>query len=315
MGIDGRRHPLRNLTRWVVLAAALAAVVLLVMGLYADFGALGAALAGFRWSWLPAALALTSANYLLRFLRWHWYLGRLRIQLPLARSVSIFLAGMSMAISPGKIGEALKCVLLLRSFDVPVGRSAPVVFAERLTDLFGVAILASLGAVAVGTTESWPLVVIAVAAGLALAALVRAPFFFRLVRLPDAGDAAARLLDLRSLAAMSALAAVSWFFECLAAYVCFRGLGLDVSIEEAVVAFTLASLAGALSFLPGGIGVTEASMTGLLQVLAGVGRVGATAGTVIVRLVTLWFGVAVGLVALAVEERISRRPVVQGAVP
>lgn len=314
MGADSRSHPGSHLTRSLVVAAVVTAVALLALGLYADFGDLGSALADFRWQWLPGAIALTGLNYVLRFLRWHWYLARVGIEVPVGRSLTTFLAGMAMTLTPGKVGEGLKCVLLRRSFSVPIARSAPIIFAERLTDLFAVALLAALGAVAVGTTQSWPLVAVTGAGVVALAAFFRSPLLFRLIRLPDARDASARLFDLRSLAGMSALATISWFSECLAAYICFRGLGIEVSVEETVLTFALASLAGALSFLPGGLGVTEASMTALLRVLAEVPRAAAVAGTVLARLVTLWFGVAIGLIALFVEERMSRRMLSQEAL-
>jgi len=66
------------------------------------------------------------------------------------------------------------------------------------------------------------------------------------------------------------------------------------------------SLAGALSFLPGGLGVAEASMTGLIRALGDTTRVAAAAATVLIRLATLWFAVALGLIGLAVEERLAR---------
>jgi len=105
---------------------------------------------------------------------------------------------------------------------------------------------------------------------------------------------------------MTALSAVSWFCECLAAYVCVRGLDLDLSLADTVVVFSVGSLAGALSFLPGGLGVAEASMTGLIRALGDTTRVAAAAATVLIRLATLWFAVALGLIGLAVEERLAR---------
>jgi uncharacterized protein (TIRG00374 family) len=105
---------------------------------------------------------------------------------------------------------------------------------------------------------------------------------------------------------MTALSAASWFCECLAAYVCVRGLRLDLSLADTVVVFSLGSLAGALSFLPGGLGVAETSMTGLIQVLSDASRAAAVAATVLIRLATLWFAVALGLVGLAVELALER---------
>jgi uncharacterized protein (TIRG00374 family) len=105
---------------------------------------------------------------------------------------------------------------------------------------------------------------------------------------------------------MTALSALSWFFECLAAYACVRGLRLDLSLADTIAVFSLGSLAGALSFFPGGLGVAETSMTALIRVLGDVPKAAAAAATVLIRLATLWFAVAVGLIALAVEERLAR---------
>ena len=283
------------------------AVVALGLGLYADFGRLGDELASFRWELFPLALALTALNYLLRFWRWQRYLARLEIEVPTGRSFAIFLAGLSGTITPAKLGEVLKCGLLKRSFGVPVRRSVPIVLAERVTDASGVVVLA----VAAGAgANRWPLLALALAGVAAIVLVVRSPLLERFSRLGEAPEAARVLLETPLLLGMTALSAVSWFFECLAAYVCVRGLRLDLSLVDTVVVFSLGSLAGALSFLPGGLGVAEGSMTGLIRVLGDVPRAAAVAATVLIRLATLWFAVALGLVGLAVEEwqyRLQRR--------
>jgi len=73
-----------------------------------------------------------------------------------------------------------------------------------------------------------------------------------------------------------------------------------------VVVFSLGSLAGALSFLPGGLGVADASMTGLIRLLGDTSKAAAAAATVLIRLATLWFAVALGLLGLLVEARLAR---------
>jgi glycosyltransferase 2 family protein len=274
------------------------------LGLYADFGRLGEELGSFRWELFPLALALTTLNYLLRFWRWQRYLAQLAIEVPWGRSLTIFVGGLTMTISPAKLGEVLKCGLLRRSFAVPVRRSAPVVLAERVTDATGVVVLALAGGAG---TERWPLLVAALVGVALVVVVVRGPFLGRFAILGEAPGAAAALLETRLLVAMTALSAVSWLCECLAAYVCVRGLELDLSLADTIVVFSLGSLAGALSFLPGGLGVAETSMTGLIRVLGDVSRAAAAAATVLIRLATLWFAVALGLVGLAIEERRARR--------
>ena len=67
------------------------------------------------------------------------------------------------------------------------------------------------------------------------------------------------------------------------------------------------TVAGALSFLPGGLGVTEAGMLALLGDLAtGCSRSVSAAATFITRLCTLWFAVVVGLAALLLFSRRAR---------
>jgi uncharacterized membrane protein YbhN (UPF0104 family) len=295
-----RKTPLRALLATVALAVAVA----LGLGLYADFGRIGDELGSFRWELFPAAAALTALNYLIRFWRWQRYLAKLEIQVPPGRSLSIFVAGLTMTITPAKLGEVLKCGLLRRSFAVPVRRSAPIVLAERVTDATGVVVLAVAGGAG---TDRWPLLALAVVGVVVILVVVRSPLLGRFAALGEAPEAARTLLGTPLLAGMTVLSAASWFCECLAAYVCVRGLHLDLSLADTVVVFSLGSLAGALSFLPGGLGVAETSMTGLMRVLGDVSKAGAAAGTVLIRLATLWFAVALGLVGLAVEERLARR--------
>jgi uncharacterized membrane protein YbhN (UPF0104 family) len=288
--------------RVIALVAALAVAVFLGLAFYTDFN-LGAELKSFRWELFPLALALTALNYLVRFWRWQRYLAHLEIDVPPGRSFSIFVAGLTMTITPAKLGELLKSGLLKRSFDVPVRRSAPVVLVERVTDATGVVVLAVAGGAA---TQSWPPLVIALVAVAGAVLLVRSPLLERFTSLGEAPAAARALLATPLLVGMTLLSAVSWLFECLAAYVCVRGLELDLSFPDTIVVFTLGSLAGALSFLPGGLGVAETSMTGLIRALGDVSKASAAAATVLIRLATLWFAVALGLVGLAVEERLAR---------
>ena len=53
-----------------------------------------------------------------------------------------------MAISPGKLGEVLKAVLVRGLVGTHVSRTASVVMAERLTDVAGLVVLGALGVTA-----------------------------------------------------------------------------------------------------------------------------------------------------------------------
>jgi uncharacterized protein (TIRG00374 family) len=72
-----------------------------------------------------------------------------------------------------------------------------------------------------------------------------------------------------------------------------------VSLGDAVFVYAAGTLVGSVSFLPGGLGGTEAVIIALLGAL-GVPVPAATAIAFIVRLATLWLAVLVGLATLAV---------------
>ena len=74
-------------------------------------------------------------------------------------------------------------------------------------------------------------------------------------------------------------------------------MGADVPMAFAVFVYALAMLAGAISFMPGGLGGAEAVMVALLM-WKGMSGADAVAATVLIRLATLWFAVAIGALML-----------------
>ena len=103
------------------------------------------------------------------------------------------------------------------------------------------------------------------------------------------------------------MGAGAWCGEGVAWWLGLRGSGSDVALARGLPTDAAATLVGAVTALLGGLVGTEGSMLAFLQ-QSGVTRAAASAGTVLVRLVTLWFAVAVGLLALLALRRI---PVIQ----
>jgi uncharacterized protein (TIRG00374 family) len=112
----------------------------------------------------------------------------------------------------------------------------------------------------------------------------------------------ASLLRWRPLAAATLLSALSWSMEVLAFLMILEALeGQGVTLLGSAFIFSITTILGAISFLPGGLGVAEGSMIGAL-LLHGVFTVEARAATAtyLIRFATLWFGVVVGFLALLV---------------
>ncbi len=138
----------------------------------------------------------------------------------------------------------------------------------------------------------------------------------RLERLPIASkvaqhaeefyDSSYALLSPFALVSMTLLSVVSWGFEVLGFYVVLLGLGVDGGWDvllKASFIMPAATLASAILLTPGGLGVAEGGITGLSQVLLDLSKSSAAVGTLVIRFGTLWFGVIVGLIALAFVSR------------
>ena len=139
---------MERLRRNLVLALALGAAVYLILAVLSDLGELAAALESFDYALIPAILGLVALSYVVRFFRWTYYLRLLKVSVPTGINAAIFTSGLSMTISPGKLGEVLKSVFVRNVTGAPIARTAPAVVAERATDGTGMVLWGFLGAFA-----------------------------------------------------------------------------------------------------------------------------------------------------------------------
>jgi uncharacterized protein (TIRG00374 family) len=316
--------PLSTLRNRLLIGFALGILVMLALALWSDLSALENALSRFRWEYFPLALGCTLFNYVLRFGKWHYYVRRVGARdLPLAASARLFVAGFPLAMTPGKVGEALKALWLSEWSGVPFSRGLPVVLAERFSDGLAVLALSALGMFSVPAL--WPafLAVLAGSLGIIVLAQIRplaSAVFRRLEQLPLVGakvlplrdfyEAGYLLLQPRPLLFAVFLGTVSWLGEGIGFFFLLVGLGLPASgsaLAGAVFVLAVSTLVGSASTLPGGLGAAEASITGLLLLTSAADHAAAAAATLLIRLATLWFGVSLGLIAWAITPRLWRK--------
>jgi glycosyltransferase 2 family protein len=310
--------------RTIGLVGLLGIAVFALVIAWGDAPAVLRALSEFPPLLVVPVLLLTIWNYGLRFLKWQFYLRVLGVGgVPPRLSLLVFLSGFAMSLTPGKAGELTKSLFLRELAGASIARTAPIVFAERLTDGIAMLLLASAGLVAfrfgapglLGVAALAIVAVVGIQAGMLahplLRLLQRIKPAHRLVAAAEvAYDSARELLGWRRLALGVAIGTVSWAGECLALYVILLGLGASpglVLLNQATFALASASLVGSASLLPGGLGAAEGTVAGVLELLAGQPKEVAAAATLLIRACTLWFGVALGSIALAALTRRALR--------
>lgn len=313
----------RGLARKVTLAALFGALIFGALALYSDLPKLRAAVVGFAPDAFIVGLALAAGNYVLRILRWHYYLRHVNVAVPWVESALVFLSGFVMSVTPGKVGEVLKSLLLFESRGVALTRTAPIVVAERLTDLTALVLLTAVGALAfkhgIPVATAGAVIVALLLSFCSYAPLGRAllrfceriPLIRRFTgKLWLAYDALLTMTRPGPLLWATAISTIAWAMECASLYYIVHGFaGVAMSWDAATFAYAASTVIGALAMMPGGLGVTEVGMAGLVQTL-GTGAMTpavASATTILVRVATLWFAVAVGAVALPVHRALYIR--------
>ena len=281
--------------------------------LYVGYREIDASLHVFRWSAFAAALGLATLNYGIRYLKWEYYLALLGVRgVDKVDSLLIFLSGFVLTVTPGKVGEVFKSAVLAQTHSVPVQRTAPIIVAERLTDVLGVVLLIVLGSAGFAGGLPWAAAgAVAVAIGMVLI-LWRQPMIRLIAWLEQRPGRLAALApklsegyeSLRIIASPAALlwptvlSVIAWGAEGVALYVVLLGFSANVGMMLSVFFYTTATLAGAIIPVPGGLGVTETMIQEQLVRLGGVEQAAATSSMILVRFATLWWAVAVGFLAL-----------------
>ena len=286
---------------------------------YSGLGKMREALHSYAAWTFAAACALAFGNYCLRFLKWEFYLSRLDIRgVKKSHSFLIYLSGFVLTISPGKVGEVFKSLVLYETYGVEMTRTAPIVVAERVTDVIGVVILIVIGSLGFAGGLVWAgagaglvtaLIVVVLSETLSLGILgliERLPGPFKKIgqKARAAHASLKTLLSPMNLVIPTVLSVGAWTLECTALWIILRGFGEPVSFPLALFFYATSTLAGAIIPVPGGLGVTETLLNRQMHDLGHVGPAVATGAMMLVRFATLWFAVLVGFVSLSILKRI-----------
>lgn len=269
---------------------------------------------------LPAVCGASLLSYALRYCRWHWLLGRAGCRTGLFRGFLAYLAGFAFTATPGKVGELVR-IRYLNPLGVPPWKVLAAFVYERAFDLPVVLLLASL---AISRMDVFIFVsgfVVMFLGGIVLVArnrrwLTWLVAHLRRRRMKRAARTLQTLRDglvgcrvwLTPTDAMVSfgLGLAAWTLTAASFAYLLSHLDVNLPLPAAMATYPLALLAGAASMLPGGVGSTEVTIVGLLalyRVPLGV----ATSAAAGIRIATLWFAVACGLLSIGMLEFLERR--------
>ncbi|NPV77255.1 MAG: flippase-like domain-containing protein [Anaerolineae bacterium] len=302
----------KNILRRMIPGVFLGFVVFLGVALLGDLREVQSRVEEFEWRYYPVAILLTLFNYCLRFLKWHYYLGQIGVKnLAWPESLKLFVGGFPLAVTPGKVGEALKGVWLKQKSGLPVGRGISVVVAERISDGLAVLGLSSFGVLAY--PRYWPffLGVLAILGGVIVLSQIRPaalwvlsvgetiPLVSKFIHgIREFYEGSYALFRPRPTLLAVLLGMTSWLGEGIGFYLILVGLGIEPGLKSlgaAVFILAFSTVVGAASALPGGLGAAELSIGGMLALIVGISPSEAAAATLLIRLATFWLGLGLGI--------------------
>ncbi len=305
--VTGRRY------RAVIISIIIAALGYTAFSLWAGWEEVSKAFVEVGITGIVIVVVLVLINYLLRFIRWQKYLAIFGHKLPFWDHLRIYLAGFALTTTPGKAGEALRS-FLLEPYGVPFKHSLAAFLSERLADLIAILLLSFIGLSQYPAAH--PLIVVSVfLIIIALLALSNSKLLNKLLaKLAKRRGKFVNLLSqlchilleaqqchkLNVIVTATILSILAWGAEAVAFYFILQWMGAEVSLSFAIFIYALSMLAGALSFMPGGLGGAEAVMIALL-ILKGMTSAEAVAATLLIRFATLWFAVGLGISVLLIK--------------
>jgi uncharacterized protein (TIRG00374 family) len=334
---------MRRYRRQVLAGLVFITVILIAVIAITGAGTLADKLGDFPvWVLIPVFM-LKWVNWTLRYGEWRYFLGVIGVRtvrgLPTPPPPSIpptirerdsgvlWLSGLTLAVSPGKLGEVLKAVILKSLTGVEFTRSAPVVFMERLVDGLAILPLTTVALLAAGSnvegsdiTLSYVLAVlvgVTVALGIGMVLVQIKPLAqwglsliggWPLIgrfqgALRNLYESAYDMIKLRHLMPTVLMGLGAYLSDCLGFYLILLGLGLDGSWtlfaqESFILGFSV--LIASISTLPGGAGGRELTIGTLLTSVVGLSKATAGTATFLISLFQLWVGVLVGLCVIAI---------------
>ena len=306
-----KRDLLGRFQTWFVVAITVGIVLYLVGSVWIGFDEIKKEIGIFEWWAFALAILLTLSNYALRFFKWHYLCRHLQIDIGIRDNAWIFIAGLSMAISPAKAGELLKPYALRRKTGTPMAHSIPALITERLTDGIAMLILAATGVTTYAADQAHYLWILGVVTLVGIGILAHQGLSLWIIsilsKLPVLSNLSEKLRELyhamrQCLAPISLLwtillSLVAWAAECVAFQIIFQGMGIDAPFGVCFFVYAFATVAG--SVMPGGLGIADGALVGGAQrFIPGltIGQAGLAA--FLTRVATMWFGVALGAAAL-----------------
>lgn len=256
---------------------------------------------------IVVVLFIVIISLILRVFRQQMFLQKIEVNISFKDNIKIYLAGLSLVSTPGGIGMAIKSQILKKKFGIARSKTLPIIFIERFHDMLAVL---SILVFTLSISYLWQVIVIVIIFSIMLfflfliiqnkfllnkfqTLLLKIKFINKLVPSQELNESFYMLSQPKIVVLGWLISFLSWIIEAFGVYIVFLAFNYDSSFIQIMQYYFTSLSYGAISFIPGGIGVTEGSFISLL-VLNGFEFSIASAIVLFIRFTTIWYATLIG---------------------
>ncbi len=278
--------------------------------IYFDFSKILLSFQNFDLKFIPLILVLVLSGLFLRSMIQNMFLKQIGIILSFKENLVLFFSSFSMMITPGGIGMLIKSHFLKNKYSFSISKTLPVIFFERINDLIIISSIVSILSIFNFQFESLFVIVSSLFILLLILFFIKNKQLTNLLKFLERkipfikigtinGDELDKsineLMKFKSMSKSLFLTASATTLEGLAVILCFHAFGTTFNNFQIIQSYFTSLFLGALSFIPGGLGIVEGSLIGLL-IAQGFESSYAISIVIFVRFFLFWFGVSLGFI-------------------
>ena len=300
----------------VIIAVAIAIYALFLF--IADYNSISENINRFQIEYLIPILLLVAASWIPLIVKWNYLLKKNGINIPIRKSILIWFSGSALSIVPGQVGELIKSQLIKNIFDVRRSKTLPIIFAEKFYGLIAALIAFIIGNVVFAVNFALIFVTCILIFVTFFFVYYKPVFEFILNKVTkikfftkytdnasESYETLRNSTNLTTSAICIILSFIYWVIISASVYLVFLAFDIEtISFLESISIYTSSIILGIITLIPGGLGVTEGSLVGLLA-LKGIDVSSALLLVIVIRLVTYWFPVSIGFIGLKLSGGLS----------
>ena len=299
-------------------------IIVAAVGIYSiflfmsDYNILSQKIINFHIEYLIPILLIVTVSWVPLNLKWYYLLKKNGINIPFRKSVLIWLSGSALIATPGQIGELIKVQLLKKMYNVPRTKTASLVLLEKFYGLIGAFIAANVGIILFEinfTLIIFTCIILTVIFffiyykpifEFVLNKAKKIKFFIKYTDNVSESYETLRNSTNPTTAFICIFLSFSyWIIISVSVYLTLLAFNIEtITFLETISIYTSSVIIGIISFIPGGLGITEGSLLGLFT-LKGIDVSFALTLIVVIRLTTLWYSVSIGFIGLKLTGGLS----------